>query len=130
MAEFPIVPAKTAMLFFDALNVYLHPKDPERQGSANEVIKTMVRINEACRKAGIAIFYGQADHRPDGKDFVPLIVEKEIRGRKPVAAFKTVAPLMVAGSWEHERGAGRGRCRRSIGPRERGGGRSRRPVHR
>jgi nicotinamidase-related amidase len=90
------------MLFFDTLNVYLHPKDPERQAAANDVIKTMVRINEACRKAGIAIFYGQADHRPDGKDFAPHIVEKEIRGRKPVAAFRTVPPTMVAGSWEHE----------------------------
>lgn len=90
------------MLFFDTLNVYLHPKDPERQAAANEVIKTMMRINEAYRKTGIAIFYGQADHRPDGKDFAPQIVEKEIPGRKPVAAFQTVPPTTVAGSREHE----------------------------
>ena len=31
MAEFPIIPGKTAMLYFDTLNAYLHPDDPARQ---------------------------------------------------------------------------------------------------
>ena len=29
MSEFPIVPSKTAMLFFDTLNVYYHPDNTE-----------------------------------------------------------------------------------------------------
>ena len=30
MAEFPIIPSKTGMIFFDILNIYLHPEDPEQ----------------------------------------------------------------------------------------------------
>jgi len=77
MADFPIVPSKTAMLFFDTLNTYLHPDDPQRQAAiqASGVIGRMAKMNRACREAGIAVFYGQADHRQDGKDFAPLIVD-------------------------------------------------------
>ena len=83
MADFPIVPQKTAMLFFDTLNVYLHPEDPETKAAvdASGVIPAMVRMNEACRKAGIAVFYGQADHRPDHKDFAPHLVDLGHDGR-------------------------------------------------
>jgi nicotinamidase-related amidase len=76
MPEFPIVPSRTAMLFFDTLNVYLHPDDPSRQAAvdAEGVIPRLVKMNRACREAGITIFYGQADHRADGRDFAPQIV--------------------------------------------------------
>lgn len=75
MAEHPIVPSKTAMLFFDTLNAYLHPADPARQANIDKlgVIPRLQRINEASRAAQIPVFYAQADHRPDGKDFVQLI---------------------------------------------------------
>lgn len=65
MAEFPIVPAKTAMLFFDALNVYLHPRDPAAAAAVEQsgMLAAMQAMNQACRQAGIAVFYGQADHR-------------------------------------------------------------------
>ena len=101
MPDFPIVPSKTAMLFFDALNVYLHPKDPAQQAGA-EVISTFVRLNEGCRKAGVAIFYGQADHRPDSRDFAAQIIEREIRGHVPGTPFLTKRPAAVSGSWEAE----------------------------
>ena len=42
---------------------------------ASGVIDRMAKINKACRDAGIAIFYGQADHRQDGRDFAPQIVD-------------------------------------------------------
>lgn len=76
MTEFPIVPAKTAMLFFDTLNVYLHPEDPATQEAveASRVIPAMMKMNWACREGGIAVFYGQADHRPDGRDSASQIV--------------------------------------------------------
>jgi nicotinamidase-related amidase len=78
VADFPIIPSQTAMLFFDTLNRYLHPEDPQRQARINEsgVIQRMVRMNEACRAAGIAIFYGQADHRPDGRDWGRIIIDR------------------------------------------------------
>src|SRR5207244_5503526 len=82
--NFPIVPSKTAMLFFDTLNVYLHPKDEATRAAveASGVVAAMQRINQACRSAGGAIFYAQADHRPDLRDFSPHIVD---RGHQPTA---------------------------------------------
>jgi len=100
MADFPIVPSKTAMLFFDTLNVYLHPDDPARQAAidAEGAIPRLEKLNRACREAGIAIFYGQADHRLDGRDFAPQIVGLGYDGRpgdpprvttRPAAASRT-----------------------------------------
>ena len=100
---FPIVPAKTAMLFFDTLNVYLHPKDAQARTAveASGVITRMQRINRACREAGIAIFYAQADHRPDGRDFAPHIVDKGYQAGAD-GPFQTKAPAAAAGTWEAE----------------------------
>ena len=77
VVDFPIVSSKTAMLFFDTLNIYLHPDDPGRAAAikASGAIDRMAKMNRACRDAGIAVFYGQADHRQDGKDFASLIVD-------------------------------------------------------
>jgi nicotinamidase-related amidase len=105
MADFPIVPAKTAMLFFDTLNTYLHPNDPERQAAidASGVIARMAKINQACRKSGIAIFYGQADHRPDGRDFAPQVVDLGHAGRPGEPPRLTSGPpSAVSGSADAE----------------------------
>ena len=84
MGDFPIIPSQTAMLFFDTLNRYLHPEDPQRQARITEsgVIERMVRMNQACRAAGIGIFYGQADHRPDGQDWGRIIIDRGIGGEE------------------------------------------------
>jgi nicotinamidase-related amidase len=97
MAEFPIIPSRTAMLFFDTLNAYLHPDDPARQAAIKEsgVIDRMVKINQACREAGIAIFYGQADHRMDGKDFSPLIVDRGHDGKPGEPPRMTKSPGVI-----------------------------------
>jgi nicotinamidase-related amidase len=102
VAEFPIVPAKTAMLFFDTLNIYLHPSDPARASAiaASGVIDRMAKINQACRDAGIAIFYGQADHRPDARDFSPHIVDRGHGGLPGEPPRLTAVPGAVAGSNE------------------------------
>ena len=101
MTEFPIIPEKTAMLFFDTLNIYLHPEDPMAAAAvqASGVIPAMVKMNAACRKAGIAIFYGQADHRPDGRDFAPHIVDMGYDGKPGDAPRKTQPPGVRHGTW-------------------------------
>lgn len=101
MADFPIIPSKTAMLFFDTLNIYLHPDDPARRAeiAASGLIDRMSRMNEACRKAGIAVFYGQADHRPDHRDFAPHIVDQGYRTQLgPETPFRTSPPPVVGHS--------------------------------
>ena len=82
MADHPIIPPKTAMLFFDTLNAYLHPEDPARQAAVEAlgVIPRLQRIDQACRAAGIPIFYAQADHRPDGKGLRAAGITDKIEG--------------------------------------------------
>ena len=75
MAEYPIIPDKTALLFFDPLNIYLHPDEPlaAAKVEASGIIPRLMRLNEICRRAGISVFYARADHRTDHRDFAPLI---------------------------------------------------------
>jgi nicotinamidase-related amidase len=101
VSEFPIVPAKTALLFFDTLNAYLQPDDPAARAAIERlgIIPRMQRINAAARAAGIAVFYAQADHRPDHRDFAPHIVDLDHHG-KPGERWTRVTtppPVSVAG---------------------------------
>lgn len=98
MMEFPIIPSKTAMLFFDTLNIYLHPENPASRAAveASGVVPAMVRMYRACREAGVVIFYCQADHRPDGKDFASTIVDLSYDGKPGEAPRRTVPPPVRA----------------------------------
>ena len=108
MADMPIIVEKTAMLFFDTYNRALHPKDPGAAARIAEsgVIGRMVRINQACREAGIPICYAQADHRPDNLEFNPVLVDR----RPPNASGSpdqggpsyTVSPQVFSGSADVE----------------------------
>ena len=94
MEEFPIIPEKTALLFFDVQNTGWHSKDAEVAAAvdASGIIPRLVKLSEACREAGIPVFYSQADHRPDYKDWLPHIV-----GNPPAPTPKMVD--LVSGSW-------------------------------
>jgi nicotinamidase-related amidase len=100
--EFPIIPAKSALLFFDTLNVYLHPKDAAQQAAVDElgIIPILQKANRGFRDAGLSIFYAQADHRPDHRDVAPLIVGMGHDGLAGDRVFARRAA--VSGSWEAE----------------------------
>jgi len=100
MSEFPIVPDKTAMLFFDTLNSSLHPRDPAAQAEVDPYIALLQKINQACREAGIAIFYTRPEHRPDLKDWPRTIVDRGHQGRPGEGPSWTKGPGSVAGTWE------------------------------
>jgi nicotinamidase-related amidase len=104
MAEFPIIPSQTGMIFFDALNIYLHPDDPAQAAAveASGVVAGMQRIAEACRKAGIAIFYPAADHRLDHKDFAPQVVDHGYRGSETGKPFLAGPPPVHGGTADAE----------------------------
>jgi nicotinamidase-related amidase len=77
VASYPLVPNRTALLFFDTLNYYLHPADPaarERIRSSG-VIDALQKANTDCRRAGLIVVYAQADHRPDYRDVVRTVVQ-------------------------------------------------------
>jgi len=97
LAQFPIIPSKTAMLYFDTLNAYLHPDDPAREAAIKEsgVVDRMAKMAQVCRQTGIAIVYGQADHRLDRKDFAPLIVDRGHDGKPGDPPRKTTSPGVI-----------------------------------
>jgi nicotinamidase-related amidase len=100
VADFPIVPRKTGMLFFDTLKIYLRPADPARRAEIEKsgVIPRLARIHDACRDAGIAIFYAQADHRADQKDFSPTVVDRGLPSRGSAETHLSRPPGAVAGA--------------------------------
>ena len=70
--EFPIMPEKTAMLFFDCY----YGSNPDGLAKLREdgYVDKLVQIEQASRKAGIPIFYTQPEHRQDGKDWPVTVV--------------------------------------------------------
>jgi nicotinamidase-related amidase len=74
--EFPIVPEKTAVLFFDTLNGGLHPKDPAAAAAieASGYLNVLKTLADSCRAAGIAVFYTIPEHRQDGSDWGLTVV--------------------------------------------------------
>jgi nicotinamidase-related amidase len=69
--EFPIIPEKTAVLFFDTLSGGLHPSSEEaaKALAASGFIDRLQQVERACREAGIAVFYTLPEHRQDGRDW-------------------------------------------------------------
>jgi ureidoacrylate peracid hydrolase len=102
MTAFPIIPSSTALLYFDTYNRALHPSEPTAAAAveASGVIPAMVKIYTAARSAGIAVFYAQADHRPDAKDFAPLIVDTGHDGTTATGPRRTQGNGVHADEWE------------------------------
>ena len=101
MEEFPIIPEKTAMLFFDTLNIYFKPENAPSEAAAEiaSQVEALTKMYKACGENGIAVFYGQADHRPDGKDFAPHIVSRGYAGTPNEGPRKTTPPGAMSGTW-------------------------------
>ena len=104
MSDFPIIPSKTGMIFFDTLNIYLHPDDPAQAAAvvASGVVERMKRIGDACRQHGIAVFYPAADHRPDHRDFTPQVVDRGYRGSPSGLPYLAGPPPVYGGTKDAE----------------------------
>ena len=98
--EFPIIPAQTGLVFFDTLKIYLDPEDPQERAAVQRsgVVPRMQRLNQACRTAGLAVFYPAADHRPDGRDFAPHIVDDPFHRPGGQGPARTIPPPVRGGT--------------------------------
>lgn len=67
MADEPLDPRRTAILFFDTLNGYLKT-EPDRTvpDQFKDAVANMRRILEAARAAGCMVVYAAGSHRADG----------------------------------------------------------------
>ena len=94
---------KTALLFFDMLNVYYHGAIPEKKEAMRPAIENAVRLRDAAGRASIPVMFAQANHRPDGATNNSVITETDMRLRPwPNSEFVVKGHTATAGSWEAE----------------------------
>jgi ureidoacrylate peracid hydrolase len=75
MPQVPIDPSRTALIYFDMLNCYIHPPDAEKERRilATGIVERCVEIGRAARAVGIPVFYTNGAHRADAKDYAPTL---------------------------------------------------------
>ena len=80
MPQIPIDPKRTGLVFFDMLNCYIHPADPEKERRIAQtgVVDRSVQMAQAARQAGIPIFYTNGAYRPDGSDYGRVITDADM----------------------------------------------------
>ena len=94
---------KTGLLFFDMLNVYYHGAPEETKKRMKPVVDNAVRLRDAARKASIPIFYGMANHRPDGEIRSLIITDTDMRLRPwPNDECNPSVHGATEGSWEQK----------------------------
>jgi ureidoacrylate peracid hydrolase len=95
--------SKTALLFFDMLNVYYHGASEETKKKMKPVVDNAVRLMNAARKNRILIYYAMANHRPDGESRSMIITDTDMRLRPwPNGECVTSVHGATEGSWEQK----------------------------
>ena len=94
---------KTALLFFDMLNVYFHGAPEETKKRMKPVIDNAVLLMNAARRAGMPIFYAMANHRPDGESRSLIVTDTDMRLRPwPNGECNPTVHGATEGSWEQK----------------------------
>ena len=95
--------SKTALLFFDMLNVYYHGASEETKKKMKPVVDNAVRLMNAARQNRMVIAYAMANHRPDGESRSMIITDTDMRLR-PWPNGECVPSVHGAteGSWEQK----------------------------
>ncbi len=70
----------TALVLFDALNGYLHPRDPAKVAFLKErnILPNLQRLLAGARGAGLTTFYPSGAHAPDGSDTVARLTDTDM----------------------------------------------------
>jgi ureidoacrylate peracid hydrolase len=94
---------KTALLFFDMLNVYYHGASDETKKKMKPVVDNAVRLMSAARQSGILIYYAMANHRPDGASRSLVVTDTDMRLRPwPNGECNPTVHGATEGSWEQK----------------------------
>ncbi len=97
-------PERTALLFFDMLNAYVHSSE-EQESITKSFVTNCQKILSVGRTRNIPVYYARADHRHDGKDSANLYNDTNISGEPwPDPEDKPFRPylLVYAGDWSSE----------------------------
>jgi ureidoacrylate peracid hydrolase len=94
---------KTALLFFDMLNVYYHGASEETKKRMKPVVENAVRLRDAARSAKIPIFYAMANHRADGEIRSMIVTDTDMRLQPwPNGECNPTVHGATEGSWEQK----------------------------
>ena len=94
---------KTALLFFDMLNVYYHGASEETKKKMKPVVDNAVRLMNGARQAGMLIYYAMANHRPDGESRNLVVTDTDMRLRPwPNDECNPTVHGATEGSWEQK----------------------------
>lgn len=94
---------KTALLFFDMLNVYYHGASEETKKRMKPVVDNAVRLMTAARQNRMLIAYAMANHRPDGESRSLIVTDTDMRLRPwPNDDCNPTVHGATDGSWEQK----------------------------
>ena len=94
---------KTALLFFDMLNVYYHGASEETKKRMKPVVDNAVRLMNAARQNRMLIAYAMANHRPDGESRSLIVTDTDMRLRPwPNDDCNPTVHGATDGSWEQK----------------------------
>ena len=94
---------KTALLFFDMLNIYYHGASQETKRRMKPVVDNAVRLMHAARPNRMLIYYAMANHRPDGESRSLLVTDTDMRLRPwPNDDCNPALHGATEGSWEQK----------------------------
>ncbi|HEY4133681.1 MAG TPA: cysteine hydrolase [Alphaproteobacteria bacterium] len=97
-------PSHTALVLFDSLNGYLHPKNPKKQAFLAErnILPNMARLLKGARKAGLTTFYPMGAHTLGGVDVAKRLTDTDMDLRPWGKKRETIRVQFYSGSDESE----------------------------
>lgn len=95
---------RTGLIMFDALNGYLHPKDPAKVAFLAErnILPNMQRLIAGARKVGMTTFYPSGAHADDGSDTVLRLTDTDMDLGAGGDAANPIKPRFFKGSKDAE----------------------------
>lgn len=94
---------KTALLFFDMLNIYYRGVSEEAKRKLEPVVDNAMRLLEGARQARLPVFYAMANHRADGKIRSMVVTDTDMGLRPwPKGECNPGTPGATEGSWEQK----------------------------
>ncbi len=98
-------PDHSALVLFDTLHGYLHPKDPKKQAflKENNILPNLTKLLKGARRAGLRTFYPSGDHAADGSDISVRLTDTDMDLRPwpkgPLAAAQRIHFMEQTANW-------------------------------
>ncbi len=90
---------RTALVLFDVLQDYVHPKDPQKAEVLRErrLLEHLRELVAGARAAGLRTFYPAASHAPDGSDVVSRLRDTDMELRPWTDGVQPFRPIVRRG---------------------------------